>query len=274
MREWRKLYSSIVNSEQVAQLSDGAFVLFTLLIVAQDDKGLYPWEPTKIKSLVVGRRGWTVGRAEKHKDELLAAGLCRIDAAFLVLIKGEKKNGTPRNDRRPLFYNTGDPLSEPERHTTGMSVDDQRSATDGTKRRVEERRVRGDKSREDVQSAQPGASGGSFQEWLERVGSNGNKAAALSRMATGLTGKDVAASRMAGLLKNTYSGDHGYLALCIWNAAAAAPAGDFLSYLQGMKRQGNQRGPARGQGHDAEAWAEEARRADEVRRKTALQRGE
>ena len=54
MREYRKIYASIVASEKLASVPVDARWLWVLLVVSQDDEGKYPWTPIKIKALTVG----------------------------------------------------------------------------------------------------------------------------------------------------------------------------------------------------------------------------
>ncbi len=144
MREWRKLYSSIVDSEQIAALSDSAFSLFTLLIIAQDDIGYYPWTPVKIRTLTISR-GWTLEQAQSFFCEIKEAGLAIEQDGGIILVNGATLNGQPRNDRRTLTY---------QRLTTDIPVVDQLQRKKEPKKEIrhvreEERRVRAP-AREDI----------------------------------------------------------------------------------------------------------------------------
>ena len=74
MRTWRKLHSSILDSSDIEQLSDGAALLLVFLIPAQDDTGWYPWTPSKVKRLIATRQ-WSHEQARAFADELVAAGI-------------------------------------------------------------------------------------------------------------------------------------------------------------------------------------------------------
>jgi len=103
MRDWRKLYSSIITSEKLASVSIDARWLWTLLMVAQDDEGKFPWTPAKVKGLIAGTP-WTSEQAAALRTELAESGLCNDSASALLLEGGETLNGTPSNARRAFLY--------------------------------------------------------------------------------------------------------------------------------------------------------------------------
>lgn len=104
MREWRKLHSGLVQSSKFGDVSDAAGVLYTLLIVAQDDEGKYPWNPTKIRALTVSRPRWSLAQAERFGRELVAANLAELRDGFLVIVEGREKNGKPSNAKTLFLY--------------------------------------------------------------------------------------------------------------------------------------------------------------------------
>ena len=116
MRPWRKVYASILSSDSVSDLSDQAYALFILLIIAQDDAGAYPWTPSKVKALTLTRR-WSHEQATEYRDELINAGLAHQQGNLIVLTKGEQFNGIPSWVRTrgfdPLFYNSNDNVITP-----------------------------------------------------------------------------------------------------------------------------------------------------------------
>ena len=103
MRPWRKLHSSILESERFADTPLEAKVLFFLLVVAQDDSGYYPWERMKIKHLIAAC-DWTEAQARKHAQSLVEHGLAMVEKGGIVLHNGEVLNGCPRGDRKPFLY--------------------------------------------------------------------------------------------------------------------------------------------------------------------------
>jgi len=103
MRAWRKIHAIILESEQVALLSDGAVVLLTFLIAAQDDDGYYPWTPTKIRRLTISRPNWTPEEINIFVNEIVEAGIAKWEGAGILLINGQKLNGRLRSDV-PLFH--------------------------------------------------------------------------------------------------------------------------------------------------------------------------
>jgi hypothetical protein len=104
MRDWRKLYASIIASERLGGMTDAAFRLFVLLVVAQDDEGKYPWTPTKIRSLCVGTN-WDSYGSNTALSELSESGVAVLRDGFVYLTNGAALNGTPTNSRKwPLIY--------------------------------------------------------------------------------------------------------------------------------------------------------------------------
>ena len=99
MRAWRKLESSVVTSERLSTVSDSAKWLFTLLLVAQDDEGEYPWTATMIRSLTVTTT-WDSETCESLLSELRDAGVTELRDGSVVLRKGAEKNGTPANSKK------------------------------------------------------------------------------------------------------------------------------------------------------------------------------
>ena len=98
MRDWRKLHSSIIASERLGGLSDAAFRLFVLLVVAQDDEGKYPWTPTKVRSLCVGTN-WDSYGSDTVLSELSQSGVAVLRDGFVYLTNGPELNGTPTNSK-------------------------------------------------------------------------------------------------------------------------------------------------------------------------------
>jgi len=98
MRDWRKLHSSIIASERLGGLSDAAFRLFVLLVVAQDDEGKYPWTPTKVRSLCVGT-DWDSYGSDTVLSELSQSGVAVLRDGFVYLTNGPELNGTPTNSK-------------------------------------------------------------------------------------------------------------------------------------------------------------------------------
>ena len=104
MRTWRKLHSKILDSPDITPLSDGAIVLLTFLIAAQDDSGYYPWDDTSIRRLTVTRPSWSRDVYVTLQGELVACGIARLEDGGIVLVNGEKLNGLPRKDVDKELY--------------------------------------------------------------------------------------------------------------------------------------------------------------------------
>lgn len=103
MRTWRKVYASLLDSDDVGDLSDGALNLFFLLIIAQDDEGAYPWTASKIKRLTVTRE-WTPDQTDAFLQEIIGAGIATRDGNYVVLSSGAALNGQLRSDREKDVY--------------------------------------------------------------------------------------------------------------------------------------------------------------------------
>lgn len=103
MRPWRKLHSTILESERFMDVSLESKVLFFLLVAAQDDSGYYPWERMKIRHLVTSC-GWSEAIALKHAESLVAGGMATWEEGGIVLRNGKILNGPSRDDRKPFLY--------------------------------------------------------------------------------------------------------------------------------------------------------------------------
>lgn len=103
MRAWRKLESGIVTSERLASVSDSAKWLFTLLLVAQDDEGKYPWTPTMVRSLTVTTK-WDAAGTESLLSELRVANVAELSEGMVTLRHGAEKNGTPPNSKKYVLH--------------------------------------------------------------------------------------------------------------------------------------------------------------------------
>ncbi len=105
MRPWRKVYGQpgLMSSDGLAGVSDSAFALYTLLLLAQDDAGCYPWTPAKIRNLG-SCRGWTGTKAAALLKELVTAKLVESWGEVLHVMEGEIKNGRPRDARTDFYY--------------------------------------------------------------------------------------------------------------------------------------------------------------------------
>jgi hypothetical protein len=160
MRAWRKIHSGIVASEKVARLSDSAKWLFTLLIVAQDDEGKYPWGATKIRALTVTTT-WERVAAESLARELCDAGLAEMREGFIWVIGGTDKNGTPHNSaKHPMIYERlPEPYDESDASRERVASDSRAGESRVEKSRVEESRV------EAAPQASPPPRGGKQEEW-------------------------------------------------------------------------------------------------------------
>jgi hypothetical protein len=103
MREYRKLYASIVVSEKLANVSTDARWLWVLLVVSQDDEGKYPWTPVKIKALTVGTN-WSNDEVQSLGSALAESQLIRIEDQWVYIVNGTEKNGQPSNARSLMAY--------------------------------------------------------------------------------------------------------------------------------------------------------------------------
>lgn len=152
-REWRKIHRGIIDSEKIARVSDSAFRLFTLLIVAQDDDGKYPWTPTKLRALTIAAQ-WDDKFINDMGRDLAAADLITCDdLGFVHIVGGVEKNGLPNRavSKRPFLF---DFVSEPTPHQP-QDVDPptpyQHPGVDATNTQVlaREEKSREEKSREE-----------------------------------------------------------------------------------------------------------------------------
>lgn len=75
MAQKRMIDKKISVSEQVADLSTEAQLLFTWMIPHTDDAGLLPISPRSIKGLVVPMKDWTVETIGIHLETIHKAGL-------------------------------------------------------------------------------------------------------------------------------------------------------------------------------------------------------
>jgi hypothetical protein len=103
MRPWRKVHAGLITSDKLANVSDGAAFLYTLLLVAQDDAGCYPWTPAKVRALCVNRP-WTSSKITALVKELVGASLVEACGTVLHIGEGEAKNGQPAFSRLPFVY--------------------------------------------------------------------------------------------------------------------------------------------------------------------------
>ena len=103
MREYRKIYASIVVSEKLAKVSTDARWLWVLLVVSQDDEGKYPWTPIKIKALTVGTN-WSSDDVQSLGSVLAESELIHIESPWVYIVKGTEKNGQPTNTKSFMVY--------------------------------------------------------------------------------------------------------------------------------------------------------------------------
>ena len=98
MRNRRFLYSNITGSERLGAVSFPAKWLWTLLVVAQDDMGSFPWFPLRVRLLTPGTP-WSLREVDRLRDELIKAGLATVKDDMVTLYKGEEFNGVPKSGR-------------------------------------------------------------------------------------------------------------------------------------------------------------------------------
>ena len=105
MRPWRKFHSALIDSERASRLSDSALALFTLLVLAQDDEGYFPWSAQIIRRVTISRT-WTIRETTVLAEELVSVGMAfwDEDRRGIILDKGEELNGRPRKYREPFTY--------------------------------------------------------------------------------------------------------------------------------------------------------------------------
>lgn len=104
MRRWRKLWKNISVSDKIAQLSYEAKWLYILLILHQDDRGVYPYSRSKIKSITAGSTEWTLNDIQRFIAELDRAKLIRMEDSYIEIIGGAEKNGNLYKFREPAHY--------------------------------------------------------------------------------------------------------------------------------------------------------------------------
>ena len=157
MRSWRKAHASILDSEQLAQISDSAALLFDLLNLVQDDTGYYPWTPTRIRRLTACRPRWTLADAYQYAEEIVGVGLAAWVDGGIVLIGGAERNGKPRvdvaDDIYPRHVNTATETSR----IRGVYVDATDAARDVCARvdEIRSKQIRSEESTAAVAVAPP-----------------------------------------------------------------------------------------------------------------------
>jgi hypothetical protein len=139
MREYRKLYASIVVSEKLATVPMDARWLWVLLLVSQDDEGKYPWTPTRIKALTVGTN-WSNKDVQNLATVLTESQLIYKHKEWMYISKGIEKNGKPTSTRGFMVYDTAQAVPE-QCHSSAEAVLEQRQSSAGAALRVEESRV-------------------------------------------------------------------------------------------------------------------------------------
>jgi len=104
MRVWRKIESSIITSDRLSRVSDSAKWLFTLLLVAQDDEGKYPWTKPRRQALIATTL-WDIETTDALLSELSQSGIVALKEGYIHLKNGASKNGTPANSSKyPVVY--------------------------------------------------------------------------------------------------------------------------------------------------------------------------
>ena len=148
MRQWRKIEKAILTSKKLSRVSDSAKWLFTLLLVAQDDAGRYPYDgddpecPDRI-TLTATARGWNSDVYESLLSELRTAGIIETQDGFIWLKSGAEKNGTPSNSKKfPLYYPTPELGTETQAYAYESQTQDSQTS-------------RVDKSRVDIDKEKP-----------------------------------------------------------------------------------------------------------------------
>jgi hypothetical protein len=106
MRDYRKIYASIVASEKLASVPVDARWLWVLLVVSQDDEGKYPWTPVKIKALTVGTT-WSNEDVQNLAVALTESQLICKYKEWMYISKGIEKNGKPSNSKGLMVYDSG-----------------------------------------------------------------------------------------------------------------------------------------------------------------------
>ncbi len=182
MRTWRKLYSKVLDSEQIGELSDGAYCLLMMLITAQDDTGFYPWSATKVRRLIAARPNWTEGQATTYAEELVSQGIVSWQPGGILLTEGQALNGKPKEGHTgdDLYSRPGCALATPElldtisREQDGMTTGEEREIPGQIKIRLDKSRVEKSKSRGDVEekaaAAEKTETSETDDQFLERMG--------------------------------------------------------------------------------------------------------
>ena len=150
MREYRKLYASIVVSEKLAKVSTDARWLWVLLLVSQDDEGKYPWTPTRIKALTVGTN-WSDKDVQNLATVLTESQLIYKDNDWIYISKGTEKNGKPTNTRGLMVYDTGSAELQ-QSYASAQAEPEQSQSTGSAALRVEESRVEKSRGEENLRA--------------------------------------------------------------------------------------------------------------------------
>ncbi len=162
MRPWRKLHSSILESERLMDVSSDAKVLFFLLVTAQDDTGYYPWERMKVRHLVTVC-GWTEQQAKIYADALVARGLATWEGQGIVLRKGSELNGQPRDDRKGVVYQRSTTDTHPITGDIPVTVSDSQLPVSDVLEEEEDKRKR--RGREESSAKAPVVE---IPEWVNK----------------------------------------------------------------------------------------------------------
>jgi hypothetical protein len=136
VKEWRKIYSSLIRSDRIAEVSMPARWLYVCLLMAQDDTGHYPWTFINRRALAVATE-WTDTETQAYGAELVSAGLCSLtDGGLIEVIGGAAKNGRQRGDRRTFLYPRSTTDIPPVNHISTSDI----PPVDRDKRREEKTR--------------------------------------------------------------------------------------------------------------------------------------
>lgn len=221
MRSWRKLYSKITYSPDLARISDSAGILLTLLIAAQDDEGYYPWDEVSVRRIIVTRPHWTTKNATDYAQELVDAGIAKWQDGGVLLVNGKAMNGIPRRDVEPEVY-----VRNRDVNTT--STPRQQDVA------LEQSRV--DKIREDKIAA-PSARCTTLQEWQSLVAgaeNRGQKVAAIIEMLNTHWKKPLG-KNPGGIISSFWqdTSDDAWIVACVWNAIEQAPTGNIIHFVKG-----------------------------------------
>lgn len=146
MLPWRKLRSSIIDSDKASRISDSAFRLYIYLIVAQDDEGNYPWTPMHRRRLTIGAT-WTDDQVDELVSQLVTEGLLHVSDGRLHVINGPKFNGWQKSQRRTPFVYQFDSSEQLDMNSAPQPVTGTSQAVTGLQlqiRREEKRTERED----------------------------------------------------------------------------------------------------------------------------------